>query len=34
MKFNNGCWLFKEGTVCFSPHEVYYTKVTDTEVTL
>lgn len=34
MKFNNGCWLFKEGTACFSPHEVYYTKVTDTEVTL
>ncbi len=34
MKFNNGCWLFREGTACFSPQEVYYTKVTDTEVTL
>ncbi len=34
MKFNNGCWLLKEGTACFSPHEVYYTKVNDTEVTL
>lgn len=34
MKFSNGCWLFKERTVCFSPCEVYYTKVTDTQVTL
>ncbi len=34
MKFNNGCWLFKEGTACFSPHEVYYTRISDTEVTL
>ncbi len=34
MKFNNGCWLFKEGCACFSPSEVYYTKVGDTEVTL
>ncbi len=34
MKFNNGCWLFREGTACFSPQEVYYTKITDTEVTL
>ena len=34
MKFNNGCWLFKEGTACFSPCEVYYTTVKDTEVTL
>ena len=22
MKFNNGCWLFREGTACFSPQEV------------
>ena len=34
MKFSNGCWLFKEGTACFSPCEVYYTTVKDTEVTL
>lgn len=34
MKFNNGCWLFKEGCSCFSPSEVYYTTVGDTEVTL
>lgn len=34
MKFNNGCWLLKKGTACFSPHEVYYSKVSDTEVTL
>ena len=34
MKFSNGCWLLKEGVACFSPQEVYYTKVTDTEVTL
>lgn len=34
MKFNNGCWLFKEGCACFSPSEVYYTTVKDTEVTL
>ena len=34
MKFNNGCWLFREGTACSSPQEVYYTKITDTEVTL
>lgn len=34
MKFNNGCWLLKEGTACFSPSEVYYTTVKDTEVTL
>lgn len=34
MKFNNGCWLFKEGTACFSPSEVYYTTIKDTEVTL
>ena len=34
MKFNNGCWLFKEGTACFSPHEVYDAKISSTEVTL
>ena len=34
MKFNNGCWLFKEGTACFSPCEVYYTTIKDAEVRL
>ncbi|HEX3022638.1 MAG TPA: alpha-xylosidase [Lachnospiraceae bacterium] len=34
MKFSNGCWLQKEGTECFSPAEVYFTKVEDTQVTL
>lgn len=34
MKFNSGCWLFKEGTACFSPHEVYDAKISSTEVTL
>ena len=34
MKFNNGCWLFKEGVGCFSPQEVFETYVTDTEVRL
>ncbi len=34
MKFNNGCWLLKEKTACFSPHEVYYTRISDTEVAL
>lgn len=27
MKFSNGCWLQKEGCACFSPAEVYFTKV-------
>ena len=34
MKFSNGCWLLQEGMACFSPQQVYYTKITDTEVTL
>ncbi|MCL2052177.1 MAG: alpha-xylosidase [Lachnospiraceae bacterium] len=34
MKFSNGCWLQKEGCTCFSPHEVYFTKITATKVTL
>lgn len=28
MKFSNGCWLNKEGYECFSPAEVYFSKVT------
>ncbi len=27
MKFQNGCWLLKEGCECFSPAEVYFTKI-------
>ena len=34
MKFNNGCWLLKEGVGCFSPQEVFEMQVTDTEVRL
>lgn len=34
MKFSNGCWLQKEGTACFAPAEVYFTKIEDTKVTL
>ena len=34
MKFSNGCWLQKEGCGCFSPQEVYFTKIEDTKVTL
>lgn len=34
MKFSNGCWLQKEGTACFSPAEVYFTRVEQDQVTL
>ncbi len=34
MKFSNGCWLQKEGCACFAPTEAYFTKVTDTAVTI
>lgn len=34
MKFSNGCWLQKEGTECLTPAEVYFTKVTEKEVTV
>ncbi|MCM1261763.1 MAG: alpha-xylosidase [Butyrivibrio sp.] len=34
MKFNDGCWLLKEGVACFSPAEVYYAKIEEKEVTL
>lgn len=34
MKFSNGCWLQKEGCNCFSPQEVYFTKIEDNKVTL
>ena len=32
MKFNNGCWLLKEGVARFSPQEVFEAQITDTEV--
>lgn len=34
MKFSNGCWLQKEGCACFSPAEVYFTRVEADMVTL
>ncbi|MCH5262860.1 MAG: alpha-xylosidase [Lachnospiraceae bacterium] len=34
MKFNNGCWLLKEGMACFAPQEVFEMQVADTEVRL
>ena len=34
MKFSNGCWLQKEGTACFAPAEVYFTKIEENKVTL
>ncbi len=34
MKFSNGCWLQKEGTECFSPAQIYFTKIEKDAVTL
>ncbi|MBQ8281601.1 MAG: alpha-xylosidase [Lachnospiraceae bacterium] len=34
MKFSNGCWLFKQGTSCFAPAEVYFTKIEKNKVVL
>lgn len=34
MKFSNGCWLQKEGTECFSPQQVFSSKVEKDTVTL
>lgn len=34
MKFSNGCWLQKEGCECFSPAQVYFTKIAENEVTI
>lgn len=34
MKFSNGCWLQKKNYECFSPQQVYYTTIKETEVTL
>lgn len=34
MKFSNGCWLQQEGCECFSPQQVYYSKIEQHQVTL
>ena len=34
MKFSNGCWLFKQGTSCFAPAEVYFSKIEKNKVVL
>lgn len=34
MKFSNGCWLQKEGYGCFSPAEVYFSKIEQDAVTV
>ena len=34
MKFSNGCWLQKEGCECFSPAEVYFSRVGENAVTI
>ena len=34
MKFNNGGWVNKEGTELFSPAQVYFTKITENELTI
>lgn len=34
MKFENGCWIFKEGYTCFPATEIYFTTVKENEVIL
>lgn len=34
MKFSNGCWLQKEGIECLTPAEVYFTTITEHEVSI
>ncbi|WP_099469706.1 alpha-xylosidase [Konateibacter massiliensis] len=34
MKFQNGCWLFKEGYECFSPQHVYEIRKEEKQVVL
>ena len=34
MKFNNGCWIQKEGCACFSPAQVYFTTIEEDRVIL
>ncbi len=34
MKFSNGCWLQQEGCACFSPAEVYFSRIEKDAVTI
>ena len=34
MKFSNGCWLQKENCECFSPAEVYFSRIEENMVTI
>ena len=34
MKFGNGCWLQQEGCECFTPQQVYFSKIEENKVTL
>ena len=34
MKFSNGHWLLKKGCDCFSPAEVYFSKIEENKVTI
>ena len=34
MKFSNGCWLQREGYECFSPAQVYFSKIEEDAVTI
>lgn len=34
MKFNNGCWLLKEGHASHAPVQAYFTKVEEKQVTI
>lgn len=34
MKFSNGCWLQKEDCACFSPAQVYFSRIQDDKVTI
>ncbi|MFA9377589.1 MAG: alpha-xylosidase [Lachnotalea sp.] len=34
MKFSNGCWLQKEGYECFTPQQVFYSKIEKDMVTI
>ncbi|MBO5524479.1 MAG: hypothetical protein J5986_12550, partial [Roseburia sp.] len=34
MKFSNGCWLQKENYECFSPAQVYFSRIEENVVTI
>lgn len=34
MRFNNGCWIMKEGTEKFSPMEVHFARISDDKVVI